>query len=858
VTISATRRSILPVEHLEAELLAAPFSSRVAFSNCLVGLDPRIRAASAALWREQEVTLLSRFPGMSVDELIIRRDRIWFGDPTIPANQSRSLLDVLRSATREREHSASIDADSRPSDVERRRTWRWTTFALPVDLLLATVNWPEESTPLICSSLRHMLEDRGVAESHLHLKAAMEFPLLWAALQRALAEPGITDTMCAGPAAEFDEGRDLTPWLVRCALARLVLAAFLNNRSGAEVKFQRYLRERAVHRVARLEGNVLATLFSRAIDEVGTGRLSENALPFERLRALYASLIRLDRGGRARGGDPVARLDPIAAWFPASRGAHPEFRFLRAAFAYLESPNGSGDDAFKRLFWQVERLRVFFYRHIVQRPMIPGLQWFTRTYDRLGAPRRPLSIATFVDRAVRLSGAGLRSLEVRIAPGNSISELKQGVDAIDRAAKRHDPLELGIVYHFIRSRGPDAQRGEPQPWNWNSHDDPRSRARNPHGYRFSGYYLERRLEAAALANLLLTYPRMLERVRGLDLCTDELGVPLWVLLPLVKHVRRAGRLAAQALRGSTHPVQPLRLTVHAGEDFVHLLGSIRRVGEAVDYLRLSEGDRIGHGVSLGVNVDEWAARSTGLAIPRGERLFDLIWAWRCAMRSTNDVLRAWLSWLGQEACRLARAIFGREHSAVTLDALATSLHSTNDLARAGFPSGPAPQPTDNVDQLLLAWLRDRRVFERAQMLERIDVGREAALVSALQAHVRSLLTRAGIVVEINPSSNLLIGHLGDLTDHPLWRLCPPIESAGAPGHVRVCIGSDDPITFATKLPDEYQLLADAMIEGGLSMPQVDTWLERARAVGMASRFTVPASGRRLTSPVCFRRLPLPL
>ncbi len=857
MTVSGTRRSILPVEHLEAELLAAPFSSRVAFSSCLIGLDPEIRAGSAALWREQEVTLLSRFPGMSVDELVIRRDRIWFGDPMIPGKQSRSLLEVLRSAAREREHFVSA-ADSRPSEIERRRCWRWTTFALPVDLLLAAVNCAEGSMPLICSSLRQTLEDRGFAETHLHLKAAMEFPLLWAALQRALAEPGITDTMCAGPGAEFDEGRDLTPWLIRCALARLVLAAFLNSRSGVQAGFQRYLRDWAVPGIEKLEGSMLATLFSRAIDELGAGRLSVNVLPFEQLRALYASLIREDRGRRAGDDDPVARVDPISVWFPGSRVAHPEFRFLLAAFEYVESTSGSRDAAFLRLFWQVERMRVFFYRHIVQRPMIPGLQWFTRTYDRLSAPRRPLSIATFVDRAVHLSGAGLRSLEVRIAPGTTVSELKQGVDAIHRAAKRHAPLEVGIVYHFIRSRGPDAQRGKPQPWNKNSHDDPGSASRNPNGYRFSGYYLERRLEAAALASLLLTYPRMLERVRGLDLCTDELGVPLWVLLPLVKHVCRAGRLAAQSLRSSTHPVQPLRLTVHAGEDFVHLLGSIRRVGEAVEYLPLREGDRIGHGVSLGVNVDEWAARSTGLAIPRGERMFDLIYAWHCAVHSANDVLRAWLPWLGQEACRLACAIFGGEHSAVTLDALAKSLHRTSDLARAGFPTGPAPQPTDKVDQLLVAWLRDRSVFQRAQLLERIDVGREVALITALQTHVRSLLTRAGIVVEINPSSNLLIGHLGDLTDHPLWRLCPPIESAGAPGHVRVCIGSDDPITFATRLPDEYQLLADAMIEGGLSMPQVDTWLERARAVGMASRFTVPSSGCRLAFPACFRRLPLPL
>ena len=78
-------------------------------------------------------------------------------------------------------------------------------------------------------------------------------------------------------------------------------------------------------------------------------------------------------------------------------------------------------------------------------------------------------------------------------------------------------------------------------------------------------------------------------------------------------------------------------------------------------------------------------------------------------------------------------------------------------------------------------------------------------------------------------------------------------------HMRMCIGSNDPITFATRLPEEYQLLADAMTEARLAMHQVDAWLERARAAGMNTRFTVPRSPvASLTSPMRLQRLPLPL
>ncbi len=108
---------------------------------------------------------------------------------------------------------------------------------------------------------------------------------------------------------------------------------------------------------------------------------------------------------------------------------------------------------------------------------------------------------------------------------------------------------------------------------------------------------------------------------------------------------------------------------------------------------------------------------------------------------------------------------------------------------------------------------------------------------------------------MNPSSNLLIAHLGALANHPLWRLKPP---AGPPqqDEVRVCIGSDDPITFATRLPEEYQLLHDALIEGGLSAAEAGGWLNSVRETGLFCRFTQPRSEHALMSVVGFDRLPV--
>jgi hypothetical protein len=729
------------------------------------------------------------------------------------------------------------------------------TFALPQDLLLAAHGASHDQVDCVAPLLRRSLEDRGFAETHLHLKAAIEFPTLWASLQRALAEESATGEMFAGPGAAFKEGRLLGDWLLRCALTRLVLAGFLANPAHRRDGLRSYLRGVALPGIEALAGPMAATMLYRALGELTTGQLLTTATPFLPLRQLYMSLIAPLAGGvpspaglqgqTAPAPDQESSLDPVAWWFPHGMNSSSEYGFMRAGIHYLEDQGGSEDSAFARLFWQVQRLRVFFYRHIVQRPMTPGLLWFTRTYARLSKPRSPLTTQTFVRGAVRLSGPGLKSLEVRLSPDPDKAKLVEDVQKFDAACREFPGIEAGIVFHLSRTRGDDAEKGHPQPWGKASHDDPEA---NPSGYRFARYYSGVKAEASALADMLRTYPRMLERVRGVDLCTDELGVPLWVVKPLLEHVLAAGRGAAEMLAATSQATAPpLHVTVHSGEDFVHLLGGIRRVGEAVEYLKLTEGDRIGHGVALGVDAADWAARSTGLAVPRGERLFDLLWTWRVAMEIDNGVLRSWLPWLTQEIPRLASDIFRQSYTVNELADWVTALHTGMGLFLSGFPNRPAPTPTTLTAQLIDNWLRNRGVFQRSQILEPVEVKREVELVSALQNYVLATLASRGVIVEINPSSNLLIGHLGDLTNHPLWRISPPSPDSGREQQVRVCIGSDDPITFATQLINDYQLLADAMLEGGLRPQDVDTWIERARSVGLDARFTVPRSTRPLTS-----------
>ena len=186
----------------------------------------------------------------------------------------------------------------------------------------------------------------------------------------------------------------------------------------------------------------------------------------------------------------------------------------------------------------------------------------------------------------------------------------------------------------------------------------------------------------------------LRTLRGVDLCTDEAGVPIWVMAPLIRWVRESGQAAASTLRdqGITG-VPPLRITVHAGEDFVHLLTGLRRLDDAIQHLDLEESDRIGHGIALGLDPVTWFERVGQVVQTKEERLFDLVWEWDCYANQGVDVGSERLPYLRSTIARLALGMFGEPQTPEDLIYFVQELHSEQELKAQGFPDRSRYQPS---------------------------------------------------------------------------------------------------------------------------------------------------------------------
>jgi hypothetical protein len=341
-------------------------------------------------------------------------------------------------------------------------------------------------------------------------------------------------------------------------------------------------------------------------------------------------------------------------------------------------------------------------------------------------------------------------------------------------------------------------------------------------------------------------PALLVVVRGVDVASRELAVPGWLVGPLLTDARE-GSLRPSAYLSRLCPdieVPPLRVTAHAGEDFRSLHEGIRRIHELFPCMR--EGDRVGHGMALALPPDEWARRARGARQPREERLWDLVW--ECSLYERGDVAGsgARIAWVHEQIRSVFDVLMNSDREADGLARarrLGRQLLDGTAFTRLAYPDPwMAPPPPQPDLEALFRYLSDSSVFRRATEGVDVPTGQdEVQALVAMQHFVREQLARREITVEVNPSSNLIIGDLASIQDHPAFQLACRHRMPAEQPRVAVTLSDDDPLTFATCLADEYAYMYAAMLRDDIPSAQALAWLEEARAAAWTARFTIRAS-----------------
>jgi hypothetical protein len=877
---------------LYAEACALPIGSMSAYRRCTLHLARTapgvLDNATQGLADDLERVLQRRARGLSLELLRQVREGAWFR----PTDMRVDVVDHLVRVARQYLIFRGDGVELRPCDPhepgdpvdlpERAARWRWLSLVLPADLLVAALCAYHGGDPtfdqvrLTTPHLRQLLDlPLPAAETHLHVGAAMPFALLWTGLMHGLTVDAAAQSLERLRDTPFGSSEDLHETLLSASIVRLLLHAFLEWERSSGAGFLVFERG---------PGGSAPAPFLLDI----AGRAAGVGSAVHAYRGLVHALDRLrGRPASTRSGAQLARLyrrlaqplqlratpslaeiilaDPLTAHAytraerdTLQRGALvggaglPETRFAARALRYLLD-RGRRDAAFRLLFLQYLRVRCEVFRYLVEEPGTAGMDWFSRHFYRVSPLRGAVDLTKY-ESALRTDAADLRlgSLEARTAPDVAWWGVRDEVRSFARQALRysppsgHDRPEIGLVLHFVKSADSALARGQRR-----LHGDPR----RPHGARFARWYRDQRGRVLAIAAAFKHHPELLAVLRGIDVANLELAVPTWVVLPLLADVRAASVRAAATL--ARHRPRwlaaPMRVTMHSGEDYRRLIEGLRRIHEPVEFGLLGAGDRIGHGIALGVDPELWALQARVVAQPLEDRLDDLLWELERYGQGTFSVDAGRVEQVRAEAVRHAREIYDMNGTGdFPLDALLEArrqLHNPRVLRGRAirYPNargdGPQRGGATTPGQLLRLYLTDYEVFRRGQRPHEVTVTPgEVTMLKSAQRWLRRLFGRLEITVETNPSSNQLIGNMVQLEQHPIFRMRPlPHRSEPEGGSLLVSINVDNPITFASCLGDEYAYVYYALLRAGTDARAALEWLEGVRASGWRSRFTLPST-----------------
>ena len=279
----------------------------------------------------------------------------------------------------------------------------------------------------------------------------------------------------------------------------------------------------------------------------------------------------------------------------------------------------------------------------------------------------------------------------------------------------------------------------------------------------------------------------------------------------------------------------LRKTFHAGEDFYEVIDGLRAIDEAVLYLELSEGDRIGHGVALGIDVEKWYHRHPVIALPLQNKIDNIAWMLHKIQEWGLPVSNAYQGKLLTEFEQLYLKLY--QEQCPGLLAYITAWKLRGDVPDRYFASSPEPfVPTSRWERYSIKDVElfnsvietkeiyniyhryhyDTKLKQRASQIDKHFFNQDeyaqerVQLVKAIQRCMRTYVANKGIAVESCPSSNFLISNFDEFKEIPTFNLFPLREGDGEKFRMNVCINTDDQGVFYTNLVKEYTMLAGTL------------------------------------------------
>lgn len=444
----------------------------------------------------------------------------------------------------------------------------------------------------------------------------------------------------------------------------------------------------------------------------------------------------------------------------------------------------------------------------------------------------------------------VKHIEYRITPEMSATELRAEIKKIEE----HKPenCTYGYIIHFIKE--------EDKAKFYKDSAENGLRCRN---HKARERY---KAEANSVKQLLESGEK---RIVGIDAANSEFFCRPEVFGPIFRKLRHVNRNPEMDYLQALPPYK-LGFTFHAGEDFYDIIDGLRAMEEAITFLNLRNGDRIGHGTALGINVlHYYEEKHFTVVMPKQVKLDNIVWLLDKIEKYGIDG-GTFLHEAKKDFYRLREEIYHNQAEVQTFmnawllrgDEPSLYLNPDNepkretliDIYQLNMDNKVVPARTDKeARKLYYRYHYDTKVkSEGSKSVEwKIDACHRASFVRILetiQEKMQEEIARWHIAIECNPTSNLRIGNIPRYVEHPIVKfnnedLIRTDGKVDKSAQISVSINTDDAGIFATSLEKEFTLMALALEkettkdgEPKYQQRSVYRWLENIRENAFIQKF----------------------
>lgn len=273
------------------------------------------------------------------------------------------------------------------------------------------------------------------------------------------------------------------------------------------------------------------------------------------------------------------------------------------------------------------------------------------------------------------------------------------------------------------------------------------------------------------------------------------------------------------------------MTYHVGEDFYDIADGLRAIEETIIFCNMEIGTRLGHCLALGINPYQYYKQRYRTAIlPKQVLLDNLVW-----VLNKIDECELMHQTLGSTRHKILQKAY-ELYSDIGYDKIAQFdiLSYYNSMFLRSDDVTNDPSRIDVWEQTSLCQhemaINARKNKCANELCEQYKTNYKIKtkgdepiiykypdkyedIIYAIQEKTINYIENLGIAIECNPTSNINIGHIDKYEQHPIFRFYK-LDGDNCKNNtkLKVSINTDDKGIFATSLPNEFSLMALAIMK----------------------------------------------